>query len=93
MRMYVIVDSQYPAEYRAVQGGHALAAYMLKYPESTWKNETLIYLKTSDLSRWKDKLEFIRKDFAYFVEPDVGNKITALATVDTGKMFSKLELN
>lgn len=93
IRLYVLIDSQYDESYRAVQAGHAVAAFMLKYPESKWKNSYLIYLKVDNLKEWKDKLDFLNRDYAYFIEPDVGNKMTAIAIIDSGKLFKKCDLN
>lgn len=88
-----MIDSQYSDSYRAVQAGHAVAQYMLKFPDSEWKNQYLIYLKVDDILFWKSKLDLLNKQYAEFIEPDVGNKITAIACLDDGKIFKKLELN
>lgn len=66
---------------------------MLKFPDSEWKNQYLIYLKIDDILFWKSKLDLLNKQYAEFIEPDVGNKITAIACLDDGKIFKKLELN
>jgi hypothetical protein len=88
-----LIDSQYSDSYRAVQAGHAVAKYMLKFLDSEWKNQYLIYLKVDDILFWKSKLDLLNKQYAEFIEPDVGNKITAIACLDEGKIFKKLELN
>lgn len=89
----MLIDAQYPLEYRAVQAGHAVAEYMLRYPGSSWKNQYLIYLQVLDITAWKEKLDFLGKTYAAFVEPDVGHKVTAIAVEDDGKLFRKLKLN
>ncbi len=66
---------------------------MLKYPNSFWRNQYLIYLKVDNILQWKDKLDFYHKQYAEFIEPDVGNKVTAIACFDDGKMFKRLKLN
>lgn len=66
---------------------------MLKYPNSNWKNQYLIYLQVEDILAWKSKLDFLDKQYAEFIEPDVGNKITSIACLDDGKIFKKLKLN
>ena len=91
-RLYVLIDAQYPAHYRAVQGTHAAVEHALKYPD-LWKNQTIVMLKTCDLPSWKQRLVHTERTFVEFREPDVGNKITAIALVDDGKMFRKLELS
>jgi len=44
LRMYVLVDSSLAYIHKAVQGSHAVAAYLLKYPTTQWKNGTIVYL-------------------------------------------------
>lgn len=53
----------------------------------------MIYLKVDDILFWKSKLAFYGKHYEEFIEPDVGNKITAIACLDDGKIFKKVELN
>jgi hypothetical protein len=72
-----------------VQGGHAVAQYLIEHPDGPWKNETLVYLY-ADISKWKSKLEFLQKDFSVFYEPDLDNKLTALSVVDDTKLFKSL---
>ena len=91
-RLYVLIDAQYPDKYRAVQGTHAAIQHVLKYPEA-WTNQTIVMLKTHDLPNWYRQLTHTKREFAEFYEPDVGGKLTALALVDDGRMFRKLELN
>ena len=91
-RLYVLIDAQYPAQYRAVQGTHAAIEHVIKYPD-LWKNQTIVMLKTHDLPSWKQRLVQSNRVFVEFYEPDVGNRLTALALVDSGKIFRKLELS
>lgn len=91
-RLYVLIDAQYPVDYRAVQGAHAVAAHVLTFPNK-WKNETLVFLKTDEIHSWHNMFLKAKRDFAAFHEPDVNNKLTALAIVDDGKIFRHLELS
>lgn len=91
-RLYVLIDAQYPGNYRAVQGTHAAIQHVLKYPEA-WTNQTIVMLKTHDLLSWFQRLTFLQRQFAEFYEPDVGGKLTALALVDDGRMFRDLDLS
>jgi hypothetical protein len=84
MKLYVLIDENYDPSYRAVQGAHAVAEYLLRNPGSSWRNHTLVFLKTHQLDMWMDRLRELGKDFNEFTEPDVGNKITAIATLDDG---------
>lgn len=92
-RLYVLVRKDLPVSYRAVQAGHAVAEWLLR--DRSWKNETLIYLGVRDedsLKRWANKLTFKGMEFVAFREPDLGNQITSIATVNDGKIFRNLEL-
>lgn len=58
---------------------------------SEWKNEYLICLY-ADLEKWKRKLDFRGISYTEFREPDLDNKLTAIATVSDGKLFKDLRL-
>ena len=95
MKMYIIVRKDLSHSQRAVQGGHAIAQYLLEHSEIDWDNGTLIFLgviNEMQLKRWHEKL--IMKDIkcSYFIEPDIGDQMTALAAVDTGEAFKSLRL-
>jgi hypothetical protein len=91
MKLYVLIDQQYEPSYRAVQAGHAVAAYMLAtMQESTaWKNHTLVYLLTKKIDL--DYRMMSKKGLTCipFHEPDVGGKMTAFACYADDGMFSK----
>lgn len=88
-RLYVLIGKSLNPIYGCVQGGHAVAQYMLEHKD--WKNEYLIYL-SADVEREKEKLSLLGKDFSIFREPDLNNKTTAIAVVDDGSLFKKLNL-
>lgn len=93
-RLYVLIDESLDPVYGCVQGGHAVAQYMLEhrfFSRGSWKNEYLIYL-SCDVSKWKGILEKKHKKFSAFYEPDLGNRLTAISIVDTGEMFRELSL-
>lgn len=80
-------------EYQGVQGGHAAVQWVLdNIKTQTWNNGTIVYLVAKDLDHWMSKLD--RKDISYskFVEPDVGNIVTAIATLGNGRLFKNLQL-
>ena len=94
-KFYVIVRKDLDHSQRAVQGGHAIAQYLLEHPTEEWKNGTLIFLGVCNefqLKKWYDKL--INKDIkcSHFIEPDIGYQMTALAAIDTGEIFRRLNL-
>lgn len=83
MKMYILIRDDISKSQQAVQGGHALAAFMLSYPDlaQEWGNHTIVYLKTEF-----DTLKICEKTFrnadiniASFYEPDIGNQLTAIA--------------
>lgn len=94
-RMYVLVRKDLPKNYQAVQAGHALAEFLLGQPFLSWKNGTLIYLgvrNENELLEWGEKLDALDKKWSGFREPDIGNQMTAIATVDNGETFKRMRL-
>jgi hypothetical protein len=94
-KLYVLVRSDLPRKYQAVQAGHAVGEYLLHVPNPNWYNGTLIYLSVRDekaLQRWVEVLNSKGLKCVCFKEPDLDNEITALSVVSDGKLFSKLKL-
>ena len=93
-KLYILINKNLDPIYGAVQGGHAVAEWMMQhwqtkhsndwnedYPEWEWNNEYLIYLSV-DIEKWKEKLlRFSPCDYKWicFDEPDLDNKTTAIA--------------
>ncbi len=95
MKLYVIVRKDLAHSQRAVQAGHALAAYLLHSPNFRWKNETLIYLGVKGLKQLenlKRKLELQGVPYVEFREPDLNNEVTAIASDEDCKIFNKINL-
>lgn len=90
-RLYVLVSKRLSPVYACVQGGHAVAQYLLEHPQQEWNNEFLIYLY-ADVDKWKYKLRDRHKEYSSFYEPDLGNTLTAIAVEDSGEMFKNLKL-
>ena len=90
-RLYVLIDKNLDPVYGCVQGGHVVAQWLLEHPDQTWNNSYLIYLY-ADVERWKQRLSYEGLDVSEFIEPDLGNKLTALAIQDnSGEKFKKLK--
>ena len=50
-RLYVLIDQKLDVVYGCVQGGHAVAQWLLEHPNQNWNNNYLIYLY-ADLDKW-----------------------------------------
>ena len=90
-RLYVIIDKELEPVYGCVQGGHAVAQWLLDHPGQDWNNAYLIYLKANIFSM-KRRLTRMGEDFSEFKEPDLGNKLTAIALESDGRIFRNLKL-
>ena len=94
-RLFVLVNNEMPLAYQGVQAGHAVAQWLIEHPNQTWNNNYLIYLGVSEkeLHRWVTKLKYKNDDYSIFKEPDLDNKITAIACLaDDKNIFKKLKL-
>lgn len=96
-KLYILIDNNLSPIYGAVQGGHAVAEWMtnnvdinynkfaVEYqPNWKWENEYLIYLSV-DIEKWYHLLcENKAKYFECFMEPDLENRMTAIAVWEGG---------
>jgi hypothetical protein len=80
-RLYILVNNQLQLAYQGVQAGHAVAQWLIEHPNQTWNNDYLIYLGVNEnqLKQWMFRLDLHKLDYSKFVEPDIGNKVTAIA--------------
>ena len=96
MKMYVLVRNNLSNSEKAVQAGHALARYLMLYPETEWTNGTLVYLKVKDekeLETWINRLKEDDMLYATYKDPMYDKTLTAVATVSTKtELFSSLKL-
>ena len=96
MKMYCLVRKDLEKSYQAVQGGHAIAQYFIDHGiPDIWDNGTMVFLGVKDedtLKKWQYKLSANDLIHSTFIEPDIGNELTALSIIDTGERFSKLSL-
>ena len=88
-RLYVLIDKSLEPIYGCVQGGHVVAQWLLEHPNQKWDNSYLIYLKCNLYSQ-RRRLVKLGKDFSEFKEPDLNNKLTAIAIEDSGRLFRNL---
>lgn len=95
MKLFVLIRSDMAPAYQAVQGGHAVAQFLIDHPAHAWKNETLVYVNVPDeehLQMWVKKLSVRGISLSAFNEPDLGGQLTAIATSGPDRLFSKLKL-
>lgn len=98
-RLYVLISNKLDSIYGCVQGGHAVAEWLLQHwsenkegdPIWDWNNDYLIYV-SADISQWKEKLDILNIDYTEFKEPDLDYQTTALAVLNNDKIFKKLKL-
>ncbi len=96
--MFILVRSDLSKSQQGVQGGHALAQFMLSYPDlaEEWNNQTIVYLKTDHetIQRYEVILPLGDVNTTSFREPDIGNQLTALAAYgyDAEKYFTDFRL-
>lgn len=90
-RLHILIDEKLPPIYGCVQGGHAVAQWMIDNPSGVWKNDYLIYLKTN-IDVMKSKLEAFSIPFTEFKEPDLQDATTALAVLGNSNIFKKCKL-
>lgn len=98
-KLYVLVRKDLDSTYRAVQGAHAIVEYSLKGDQElykAWNNSTVVFLgvKNEDaLMLWEAKLMDRQKPYACFHEPDLHDQLTAIACIDSGEIFRKLNIS
>lgn len=95
-KLYVIVRKDLSFSQQIVQGGHAIAQYLLDNPDTKWDNGTLVMLRANSqlhLVKTIDRLEAHGLKVSQFREPDIGNQLTAIAAVSVAEEpFCKLQL-
>ena len=95
LKLFVLTRKDISPSQQAVQAGHAVAEFLLRFPDTKWRNGTLVYLGVDNedqLNRWAYKLYFKDIEWIGFREPDIGNQLTAIATVGNDRIYSKLKL-
>lgn len=91
-KLYVLIDKTLKPVYGCVQGGHAVAQWMIEHPNSKdWHNDYLIYL-SADVDKWEVKLDMMGVEYTEFKEPDLDYKTTALAVFGHERLFKNLKV-
>jgi hypothetical protein len=98
MKLYVVVPRTLSTPQKAVQGGHAIADFMIRNPESQWRGHSLIFLTVPTEQDLKDLLDgaqgWCRCEVGWFCEPYWNNKLTSVAIFgdDAGERLKSLPL-
>ncbi len=94
-KLYAIVRKDLTQSQMTVQTGHAIAEFLLRGHFSNWNNGTLVCLGVKGLPQLKNlmyKLERMEIPFVSFIEPDLNNEPTAIATDQNCELFRRLNL-
>jgi len=95
MKLFAIVIDTLDKSYQGVQIGHAVSKLASKHPDVDWDHQTFVWLKAGEFKFMKmiDKLRREGIHFQTFTEPDIGNKLTAIACLtDKYSIFKSLDL-
>lgn len=94
MKFYCLIRKDLEKNYQGVQAGHSIAQYFIEHgTHPVWDNGTMIYLgvkNEQELINWSDKLS--DTNHSTFIEPDIGDEMTALSIIADGSQFKKLSL-
>ena len=94
-KLYVLVRKDLTKSQQAVQGGHALAEYLLRGPFTLWGNGMLVYLgvrNESELMEWEHRIRGGGDKPVPFFEPDLANSMTAFAVECSNDLLRTLKL-
>ena len=103
-KLYILIDKNLDPIYGAVQGGHAVAEWIIEHGQietkssglryhNEWNNEYLIYLKADleDIQNNYLELYAAKDKETLFLEPDLNNKLTAIAIHENDIISDRLK--
>lgn len=91
-KLFVIVDQSLSKRQQFVQGAHAVAQHLVDFPNSPWKNKSLVMLKTKDLQHYIKLLSKRDINFSHFVEPYYNGMTTSLSALNIENLVASLKL-
>ena len=80
-KLYILIDKNLDPMYGVVQGGHAIAQWLIEHGQSKWSNEYLIYISV-DIDKWKQLLDIYGIVYSEFHEPDLDNQLTNISILE-----------
>lgn len=103
-KLFVLVRNDLSKSQQAVQAGHAVACFcqeefgrvrwdgreFVPVP-ARWHNGTLVYLRAGSLNELESLYKECKEAYAFY-EPDIGNQMTAFATLTPPDWFEMLRL-
>ena len=94
MKLYVLIRKDLNTSQQAVQAGHAVSKIAVKHPEVNWDNQPFVYLKVSkfQLNKFINILTQKGIEYEKFIEPDIGNQLTAVSLFNSDDLFGKFNL-
>ena len=92
MKLYAIASNDLTKPQQFVQATHAVAQYLIDNPDSKWKNQTLVMLKSGELNLIEKYFIDNEVKYSKFNEPYYDNKLTALSTDNDLTFFNDLKL-
>ena len=92
MKLYVLTDSKLSKAQQWVQATHAVAQHFVDYPDTPWKNYTLVMLQCPDIHEWSEMIYEKQLEHSKFHEPYFENRLTAISSLHIGHLVGKLKL-
>lgn len=94
-KLYAVVINTIDHSCQGVQAGHAVGKLAAMHPEIDWDNQTFVYLQSGEKKLYKliDRLIKNGLNVSTFNEPDIGDKLTAMACItDDYEQFKSFSL-
>jgi hypothetical protein len=92
MKLYVLANNKLSKAQQWVQAAHAVAQHFVDFPDTEWKNYTLVMLQCPDLEEWANMLEYQGVEHSVFTEPHFQGMLTAISSLHIGDKTGKLKL-
>ena len=94
-KLFIITRRDLSGSQQAVQSGHSVAEFLIKYPNTKWNNGILVYLgvkNEKNLQKWMLKMYLWKVPCVCFHEPDMNNELTSIASFYDESFFKNLQV-